>query len=269
MNHPVYKDIIDLHSHIFPHNIAEKAVNAIGSFYDSPAHGKGTAEDLIESGTKAGIGYFVISSAATTPEQVTSINNFITKQSATNKQFIGFGTIHPGFKDPETEITRIMSNGLKGIKLHPDFQKYNIDDSSMFTIYDFLEKNKIPVLFHIGDYRMDYSNPIRLSKILDRFPHLIAIAAHLGAYSVWKKCSKVLIERDVYIDTSSALMYIDKEQAIDIIRTHGVDKVLFGSDYPMWSHETELNRFLALGLSEEENQKILSNNMKKILNIKL
>ncbi|SPF54983.1 Amidohydrolase 2 [Candidatus Desulfosporosinus infrequens] len=255
-----YKYIVDIHNHIYPDGIAEKAINAIGSFYeDSPMKGKGTMNDLLLSGKEACIENFVVSSAATTPNQVEVINNFMASLSAPNTKLIRFGTIHPEIKSVDRELERIKSLSLQGIKLHPDFQRFNIDDPSMFPIYKSLEGN-LPILFHIGDRRLDYSNPERLARIIDMFPGLTVIAAHLGGYRVWDKLGSILIGKNVYIDTSSALMFMEPEQAVKIIRAHGVDKVLYGTDYPMWSHNIELKRFLSLGLSYEENMRILSTN---------
>ncbi len=195
----------------------------------------------------------MISSTATSPHQVISINNFLADISHKYTNFLSFGTIHPEFPSPKAEIERLIALGLKGIKLHPDCQKYAIDHPLMFPIYEALE-DRLPVLFHVGDNRMDYSSPLRLAKILSNFPKLTVIAAHLGAYGVWDDCGKILLGKNVYIDTSSALMFMDKKKAINIIRTHGTDKVLFGTDYPMWIPNIELKRFLSLGLTKAENK---------------
>lgn len=261
-----YENIVDLHCHVFPDKIADKAVAAIGYFYELPMAGKGTLEDMLLSGKEAGIKYFLVSSTATTPSQVTVINDFIYSLSAPDSQLIRFGTIHPGIENPEKEIKRVISMGLQGIKLHPDFQRLNIDDPSMFPIYKMLEGN-LPVLFHIGDAQKDYSNPVRLAKILEMFPGLTAIAAHLGGYMQWGQTGSVLIGKNVYIDTSSSLKFLDPEQVVKIIRAHGTDKVLFGSDYPMWSQDEELQRFLSLGLSGEENKRILSSNAMELFGL--
>lgn len=258
--------IIDLHNHVYPDKIAAKAVKSIGTFYgDSPMKGKGTLKDLLNSGKKAGIGYHVVSSVATEPKQVTAINNFMASLSA-YPNLIRFGTIHPGIDNPDKEIKRIKSLGLQGIKLHPDFQRFNIDDPAMIPVYEALE-GSLPVLFHIGDHRMDYSSPARLAKIIDMFPGLTIIAAHLGAYMVWDKQWSILIGKKIYIDTSSTLMYIQPEQAVKIIRAHGVDKTLYGTDYPMWSHSEEVKRFLSLGLSSSENRRILWTNASKLFGL--
>lgn len=264
----LHTPIIDIHAHIYPPKIASKAVSAIGSFYGLPMEGKGTARDLLKSGEKAAIRRFVISSTATKPEQVQIINNFIAETSRKYPEMIGFGTMHQSYPDPQDEAGRMAALGLKGVKLHPDFQQSKIDSPAMFPIYKAFE-NRLPILFHIGDYRMDYSSPLRLARVLDRFPGLTVIAAHLGAYTVWKEWGETLLGQNIYIDTSSALMFLEQETAVNIIRSHGAHKVLFGTDYPMYSHAGELKRFLALGLTEAENRQILWENAASLLSLKL
>ncbi|MDP4109220.1 MAG: amidohydrolase family protein, partial [Bacillota bacterium] len=141
-----------------------------------------------------------------------------------------------------------------------------IDDPDMMPVYKALE-GKLPVLIHMGDEHRDSSSPKRLRKVLDLFPGLTVIAAHLGGYRKWDDSIKYLLGKNVYFDTSSSLFMLDKLKATEIIRGHGVKKVLFGSDYPMWSHEEELRRFLNLGLTPEENELILWKNASSLLKI--
>lgn len=101
----------------------------------------------------------VVQSVATVPEQVHNINSFIAEQVRLHPdKFIGFGALHPDFPDISGETERIISLGLKGIKLHSDFQKFNIDDLKAFPIYEAAE-GRLPILFHCGDDRYDFSHP--------------------------------------------------------------------------------------------------------------
>jgi len=259
--------IIDIHSHIFPEKIAEKAVAAIGRFYDYPMLGSGTITDLLESGAKAGISKYVVHSTATKSSQVPIINDFIAEAQALNNCLVGFGTLHPDIEDFDSEVDRILSLGLKGIKLHPDFQGFNIDDNEMMPIYQ-AAQGKLPILMHMGDATRTNSHPKRLLKLLDAFPNLIVIAAHLGGYMMWDESLAYLVGKNVYFDTSSSLFKLSTKEALKIIRKHGVEKVLFGCDYPMWSHEYELEKFKSLNLTEQEQNLILSENACKLLDLK-
>lgn len=259
-------EIIDIHAHIFPDKVAQKAVGSIGDFYGVSMKGKGTVGDLLESGQKIGVSKYVVHSSATTVEQVRSINDYISGVQSSCINMIGFGTLHPGLEDAANEVDRMLSLGLHGVKLHPDFQGFNIDDGSMLPIYKALE-GKLPVLFHMGDQHSTASSPLRLVKIIDRFPGLVVIAAHFGGYSMWDEAAEYLIGRNVYMDTSSSLYFLTPERAADMIRKHGAHKMLFGSDYPMWEHEEEYKRFMRLDLSEEERRTVLGANAKKLLHI--
>lgn len=258
--------IIDAHVHIFPEKVAEKATESISNFYGIPMFANGTIEELFVNSEKIGVYKYIVHSTATRVEQVESINNFISETQKKYKSFIGFGTLHPGLDDAESEVNRIIALGLKGIKLHPDFQNFNIDDECMFPVYRAIG-DKLPVLMHMGDEKRTSSSPERLAKVMDLFPELTFIAAHLGGYQMWDASLKYLVGRNLYFDTSSSLAILDKEKATYIIKQHGVKKVLFGSDYPMWSHEEELERFYALDLTDEERELILWKNTAGLLSI--
>jgi uncharacterized protein len=261
-DHPV----IDFHAHIFPEKIARKAVDAIGKYYGIKMCGKGTASDLVSEGSRIGVQKYIVHSSATVPEQVIPINDFIIDMCAKYPAFIGFGTLHPFFTNISQEIDRITSCGIRGIKLHPDFQNFSIDDDSMMSVYRAIG-SALPVLIHMGDENKDSSSPSRLLKILDRFPDITFIAAHLGGYQMWRESMNTIAGRNVYFDTSSSLAFLKPDEASDIIRAHGIDRVLFGSDYPMWIHKDELERFLKLDFTEKERSQILHENAAKLLGI--
>jgi len=256
--------IIDFHVHVFPDKVAEKAVESIGNYYGISMKRKGTVEDLFQSGSRAGISKYVVHSSATKVEQVAPINEYMYYLSKNFDNIISFGAIHPDIEDIGSAVDSIIKMGLKGIKLHPEFQEFNIDDPKAMRIYEAIE-GKLPVLIHMGDRFKDSSRPKRLSKVLDAFPNLVVIAAHLGGYSMWDEAEQYLIGRNLYLDTSSSLFFISSEKAANIIRKHGADKVLFGTDYPMWDHKEELQRFYDIGLEKWENEMILRENALKLL----
>ena len=258
--------IIDAHVHIFPEKIAEKAAESIGNYYGISMFANGTIKELISNGEKINVYKYIVHSTATKVEQVETINDFIAETQSNNKEFIGFGTLHPGLEDVEFEVNRIISLGLKGVKLHPDFQGFKIDDTSMIPIYRAVE-GRLPVLIHMGDEKKTSSSPERLAKVIKEFPKLMVIAAHLGGYQMWEDSIKYLVGKNLYFDTSSSLAILDKEKVTNIIRRHGAEKVLFGTDYPMWSHEEELQRFYNLDLTDEERELILWKNASRLLNI--
>ena len=259
--------IIDMHAHIFPEKIAEKATKGIESFYDMPMDTVGNVENLIAEGERAGIDRFVVHSVATTAAQVESVNRFIV--SAVERypdKLIGFATMHPDYEGMQNEIEWAIEHGLAGVKVHPDFQKFLIDDEKVFPLYECIE-GRLPLLVHTGDYRYEFSRPRRMAKVMDRFPKLDVIGAHFGGWSVWDEAAEFLGGRRVWVDTSSSLYTLTPERARQLIDAYGVDKVLFGSDFPMWAPKEELERFLQIPLTEEEREKILWKNVAGLLGI--
>ena len=258
--------IVDSHAHIFPIKISDKAVKSIGDFYDIGMGGKGRADELIKKGSSIGVTNYVVHSVATVPKQVAAINDYIALEIDKHPELIGLATLHPDLEDIRGEVDRAESMGLKGIKLHPDFQEFNIDCDAALKIYEAVD-GRFPILVHMGDSRTQFSKPHRLRRVMEMFPNQIFIAAHFGGYSDWDEAEEYIIGQNCYIDTSSSLHALSKERAVKMIRNHGVDKVLFGTDYPMWDYREELDKFMALDLTEEERVKILGQNTLKLFNV--
>ncbi len=259
--------IIDSHAHIFPQKISQKASRAIGDFYNIRMHHDGMAHILSELSLDAGISKTLVCSTATTPHQVEAINDFIFKKCKQYKNFLGIATLHQDMENPEAEILRIEKLGLSGIKLHPDFQKFRIDDEKMFPTYALLEKKKLPILFHMGDKRYDFSGPRRLINVMERFPDLICIAAHFGGYSEWDEAEHYPKSPNLFFDTSSSLDVLSPKNALALIAKYGVDQFMFGTDFPMWTPKEEISKVLSLGLSDEDNKKIFSENFERLFGL--
>ena len=259
--------IIDFHCHIYPEKIAAKAVKNIGDFYNIEMNRKGTAEDLIEISSKCGINNMIVHSTATNAEQVESINDFIVSEVEKYSQFIGFGTLHPDYADTEKEIERMVKSGLKGIKIHPDFQMIDIDDEKMYKIYEILD-NRLPILFHVGDQTKDFSNPAKLKKMVEDFPKQQVVAAHLGGYSVWEDAAEILKGyENIWVDTCSSFAFLSDREIIKYMEVYGYDKVLFATDFPMWNADVELERLENLCISDDKMERILYKNAEKLLNL--
>ena len=265
--------IFDIHTHIYPDEISEKAVINLGKFYNFVPEGKGTETDMCSDAKAFGVGGFLVFSVATNARQVPKVNDFIAalvkRERACGFKAIGFGGMHQDFQDMEGEIDRMIAMGLCGIKLHPDIQEVDIDDPRLMRLYEIAE-NRLPVYFHIGDDRPEYrfSESKKLAKVLDRFPKLEVVAAHLGGYKAWEEGVGNLAGRtNVWYDTSSALWATTPEYASSVIRRLGTDRVMFGTDYPVMRIDHEFERFLRLDLTEAERVDILWNNAARFLKL--
>lgn len=257
----------DAHAHIYPEKIAEKATASVGGFYGITMHNVGLPSVLAETGKAAGIDRFLVCSVATKVEQVRSINGFIEGSCKEYPQFVGLAAWHPDVGDIEGELDDIQHRGFKGIKLHPDFQEFQIDDPKMLPFYRAVERRGLVLLFHTGDKRKDFSSPLRLARVVDKLPGLICIAAHLGGYTEWKEAREGLRGAHVYTDTSSSMGFIGKEETLENIAHFGTDRVMFGTDFPMWQAKDELAAFFSLGLGEDVNREILYGNFARLFGL--
>jgi predicted TIM-barrel fold metal-dependent hydrolase len=263
----MFNMIIDAHAHIFPDKIAEKASGSVGKFYEMPMGFDGTAGTLLREGEKAGVDRYLVHSVATKPEQVDSITDFIAESVRNHPdKFIGFAAMHQDYQDKAGLVDRAVKLGLKGVKIHPDFQEVTLTDKRLWELFEIIE-GRLPILIHTGDYRYKWSNPGYVVKILDRFPKLDLIGAHFGGWSEWDEAEKLLAGRRMWVDTSSSFYAMTPKRAGELIRSFGAEHVLFGSDYPMWSPESELEFFNRIPLTETEREMILHGNIEKLLKL--
>ncbi len=259
--------IIDFHTHIYPKEIAAKATKSIKEFYEIDGGTmEGTAEELLEKGKSVGIEKFVVLPVAIKADRVRHINEFILSETAKHPEFIGFGTVHAEQNNIIEEGEFILNNALKGIKMHPDTQKFNIDDKRLFPLYDFIGERLI-FMFHCGDKRYDYSHPKRIKNLLDNFPNLRIVAAHFGGYSVWDEAVESLKNTSCMFDISSSLMFMSEEQKKKYIGAYGPDRLLYGTDSPLWDQAVEVERFKKLELSDADREKIAYKNAEILLNL--
>ena len=260
--------IIDFHTHIYPDKISQKAVKSVGDFYAIPMSGDGTVTTLLGNGAKCGIGGYVVHSVAVDGAHVETINSYISGECEKHSEFYGFGTMHAEYPDKIAELERIRSLGLHGVKIHPDTQMFNMDDPAMDEVYDYLSQYDMPIQIHCGDYRYTYSHPERLASVLDRFPKLTVVGAHFGGWSVYDLALEYLKDRKCYLDTSSSFMMLGLSRAKELIRIYGAERIVFGTDSPMWNPSEELENIYKLGLRDEELELILYKNAQRILKLK-
>lgn len=263
--------VIDTHCHIYPDKIALKAAKGIGSFYDIGMHYDGRLDTLKAVSARSHVVHSVIFSVATTPHQVHSINTFIAQNVRDGGgRFTGLGTLHPDSETMEDDVKEIVSLGLKGVKLHPDVQQFPIDDERGRLICELCAKHKLPLLLHCGDYRYDYSNVNRLIPLLEDYPDLLMIGAHFGGWSVWAQAAEALHKYpNIMVDASSTFHWVSRDTAKRLISLYGADRVLFGSDFPMWDPKDEIEYLLSLGLPTEDLEKIFYKNAQQLFNIEL
>lgn len=259
--------LIDIHAHVYPPNIASKVTTYLKTHYGIPINYQGTLTEYRSLCKNTGVNHAVIFTAATKPEQVEPANSWAILNHQQGN-FISFGTMHPDYDNIDSEIKRLRAAGIVGIKLHPDFQQFYLDDELALKMYEKLAKHFI-IIFHIGDDeapgKTNYATPKMMAQVLESVPSLRAIAAHMGGYQMWDQSRKYLVGKDIYFDTSSSYPFLDPAEMRLMIESHGYHRVLLGSDYPFTDPYTEATNLKKLLLPDKMFNAIIGDNTRGLL----
>lgn len=265
--------LIDFHTHIFPDKIAEHAISAMEKSGGIPAYTRGTAAELRASMREAEIDASVVLPVVTNPRQFDSINRFAAEINSDNGLY-SFGGIHPDCENIEEKLDYIKSLGLRGIKLHPDYQNTFIDDDRYVRIISYCIEIGLYVVTHSG---LDVSyldtvhcTPDRVLNLLSKLPKHSEprlILAHIGAAGMFDETENKLLGENVYLDLAFCLDMISEEQLMRIIDGHGSDKILFATDSPWKPQKKFVKIFNCLNLSDEDRENISHKNAEKILGL--
>lgn len=273
--------LIDCHTHAFADKIADKALSYLIDYYGIPTDNGARYGNLIDAAQDASLSALVLLAAATKPDQVRPLNDWILNtlpalknntevKSSSLPQVIPFGAFHPGDAMWQSEIARLRDANIKGIKLHPEFQGIDLADTALNDFFAEVE-NDFVVMVHVGDNnvsKQNLSTPAKVVAIHTAFPKLRIIAAHMGGYHFWNEVYEVLAGKDIFIDTSSAISYMDHSMIRKIISRHGTERILFGSDFPLRTPKEEYEVLDSLHwLSASDKEKISGINCAKLLGI--
>lgn len=274
--------LIDFHTHLFPDAIAGKALARlventrpyVSVYGETRPHTDATAAGLAASSRAAGLDVSVVMPIATSPRPSETINNFAAQVDAM-PGLRSFGSVHPDNPDAMKELERAASLGLKGIKLHPEYQGFFADSAACAAMVKKAAELGLWVLFHAGeDIGMPppvHCAPAYVARLCDKAPGAKIILAHMGGYRRWAEAEVLLPSMDVYLDTSFCLPNERGEwdRFARIIRAAGCDRVLFGTDSP-WADQTQTlaaaREFLAVyGFTGAEQAAVLGGNAARIL----
>lgn len=272
--------LIDFHTHIFPEKIAARSVDALiagirreqGEDYrkgEALAFRPATLDGLLDSMVQSKVDMSICLPIATKPSQTAHINDYA--ETVRSERALSFGTLHPADSDWERVLEDLKARGFKGIKLHLQFQQYDIDSPEVIRILQKAEQLGLLVIFHAGaDIGLPppiYTSPEKIRHALDSVSGENLIAAHLGGWMQWDDVERYLVGTPIFLDTAFILQFIPPEQCTRIIRNHGAEKILFGSDSP-WENPADTLRFLqSLGLTDDEMALITHKNAQRLLGL--
>ncbi|MBQ7821419.1 MAG: amidohydrolase family protein [Clostridia bacterium] len=268
--------VIDVHTHAFPDAIAERTLEFLKakmlaqSNIKVPNNTDGTVDGLLRSMDKCGVDISLVMPIATKISQTNTINNFA--ENLRGERILSFGSVHPHDSDACDVLKDLASRGFMGIKLHPEFQDFYIDSKESLKVLKCAEELGLSVLIHAGGdlgYPPPYHcTPERLEHVLGEISGEKLIAAHLGGFMMWDEVLKRIAGKPIYIDTAAVGTCITPDIYHDIIRAHGADRVLFGSDSPWESQSHALEVLESTGITKEELDKIKYENAVKLFGLK-
>lgn len=244
--------MIDCHAHVFPPKVGAKLMASIGREFGRTPAGDGSVGDLLTRLDRAGLARAICHTAALRPDQMIPANTWMIRLGRDHPQLVPFGTIHPGHPDWKGQLDRLERHGILGIKLHPDLTGIPLDADSWRPIWETIQ-GRFLVVLHMGGTgpgQPTLSRPRALARVMDEFPRLECIAAHLGGLFWWEEALRELAGRPLYLDTAGCPEAIPPEIFNAILKRHDPGRILFGSDYPLFSPEQELaalGRLLADG----------------------
>jgi len=260
--------IIDAHCHVWPDHIAAKVLAARPASLD-PVH-DGTLGGLRATMAAAGIGHAMVLGVANVARTVQRTNEWI--GAVDRSTFTPFGTVHPDLA-PEVNVRSLLDNGIGGVKLHPLFQDLSLDDPRVIEILHALAAEGIAVITHAGAGGSDEANhrgsPAALRAALDAVPTLTLIACHFGGYHRLDEADELMVGSRAYLETSwpPRLADLDRDRIRSLIRRHGADRVIFGSDWPMADPAAEIAAVRELGLEPAETEAILGGTLAGLIGL--
>ncbi|MDR0406432.1 MAG: amidohydrolase family protein [Clostridiales bacterium] len=262
--------MIDFHTHIFPEKIAARTIALLSERSGLTPFTDGTLGGLTRSMAAAGVAYSVTLPIATKPGQERSVNTYAAEITGKNG-IISFGSVHPFSEDWAAALDEAAALGLKGIKLHPDYQGFFIDDERVFPVIDRAKQLGLTVVFHSGvDIGLPgavHCPPDRARRMIDAVGGGNLVFAHTGGYECWDAVETYLAGQDVYFDISCTMGKLADEDFLRVIRKHGAEKCLFGTDSPWGGQTADLQRIASVGLSAEELSAVLYRNAAPLLGI--
>ncbi len=265
--------MIDFHTHAFPDSLAGRAIPLLAKNSGLTPYHDGTVRGLVERMDKSGVERSVVLSIATNAHQEPSVNRFAVSL-LNHKRLIPFGSVFPGSDTWEQSLDFLVGNGIRGIKLHPEYQNFDLDSEQALAVYEKCGKLGMLVSFHSG-HDAAFTTPVhtgarRINRVCALFPNTTFIAAHFGGYDLWEETERELeYHENLYLDTSMTrtLAKADVHTLRRIVGKMGASHILLGSDSPWEDPKESIAGIRVLGLSESDNSLIFSENAMRLLGL--
>ena len=245
---------IDIHTHAFPDEIAKRAIAKLEAEGNWQAVGDGTIAGLVQSMDAADIDISAVCAIATKPDQVKGIFKWC--KAIRSDRIEPLPSVHPQTPKAAKWLRRFAKEGFAGIKLHPMYQDFVVDDPAMDPILSAAAECGLFVEMHCGnDIAFPHdarAAPARVRRVIDRHPTLKLVCTHLGGWRAWDESAEHVLGTGAYVETSFSMPILGPERAAEMIRRHDPRRVLFGTDWPWIDQRKDLDLLGGLDLTPAE-----------------
>lgn len=281
------KVIIDFHTHVVPPGIKERRAEYLGRdacfslLYSEPKAKLATAEELVASMDECGIDKSVVLNLGwVSHELCVETNDYILEAVARYPQrIIGFCVIQPlAGEEAIRELERCAENGARGIgEMRPDVQGFDLRDNALMKpLIESAIEHDLVFLIHASEpvgheyFGKGSITPDTIYPFILGFPRLKLVCAHWGGglpfYALMPEVAEAL--SNTCFDTAATpFLYRPPvfQHVADIV---GIERILFGSDYPLLSPTRIIDQLALVDLEEEDRAKILGGNAQRLLSIR-
>ena len=195
------------------------------------------------------------------------------------------GTLHPGYLHNTEELSYLQRHHVRIIKLCSFSQGFVLDAPDTLAMFDAIQaangKSKTPFSIvldtlqgadhYFGTLPEFNTTPKLLGTLADRYPGINFIGAHMGGLdgSIDDICHYLTPRANLYLDTSNAAHTLTTQAFIRLLKLHGPQHILFGTDWPWFTHESEVKLIEKLlnkaGFSEKEKSDVFSANLSALV----
>ena len=207
-------------------------------------------------------------------------NRWTCEVARAHAQLIAFIGLDPGMTEEEllTEVETRRAEGARGIKLHPAAQRFYPSDERLSSVYTRAIDLRWPIIFHSGAFALGAASSTQAAlqhfpPLLKSFPKLTVVLGHIGfgdfetSAAIAADFPNAMFDCCYIVNGTEPSPAISDDEAAAAFRRVGIDRVMFGSDYPWFDPALDAARIERLPLSDGERRAILRENAERVFGI--
>lgn len=217
--------------------------------------------------------------------EVRAVNDSAFERVKDSQKLNTAGTLHPGAKNIQKMLRIFEQRNIRAIKFCSFSQRFSLQDPKTFEMLERIQEHNIhseskfflifdtlmSADFYFGSDPAHNTTPELLGKLVKNFPSINFIGAHMGGLLAPFKDIKTYLKPagNLFLDTSNGAHVLDENQYIELIKQHGPEHIIFGTDWPWFTHKEEIRLqntlFDKAGITKEEKAGIFAKNILQLL----